>query len=42
VSLHFAHIWAHEYRAFVLFAVGALIMTLFNAVVWSKHPEFNE
>ena len=42
LSLHFAHVWAHEYRGFVLFAVGALVMTLFNAAVWSKHPEFNK
>jgi hypothetical protein len=39
VSLHLAHIWVHEYRAFVLFAVGALIMTVFNAMAWSKNPK---
>lgn len=42
VSLHFAHVWAHEYRAFVLFAVGALAITLFNSFLWTRHPENNE
>jgi hypothetical protein len=39
IFLHFAHVYAHEYRAFALLAVGALLMSLFNAMVWSKHPE---
>jgi hypothetical protein len=39
IFLHFAHVWAHEYRAVVLFAVGVLIMSLFNAMVWSRRTE---
>jgi hypothetical protein len=37
-ALHFAHMWAHEYRAIAFFAVGALVITLFNASIWSKRP----
>ncbi len=36
IFLHYAHIWTHEYRAFVLFGAGLLVMTLLNAAVWSK------
>jgi len=36
IFLHFAHVRSHEYRAFTLFAIAALIMTIFNASVWSK------
>jgi hypothetical protein len=36
IFLHFAHVRTHEYRAFVLLAVAALLMSLFNANVWSK------
>ena len=42
ICLHFAHVYAHEYRAFALLAVGALIMTLFNSIVWSKRSEYNK
>lgn len=42
IFLHFAHIWDHEYRALVTVAVAILLMTLFNAAVWSKHPEYNK
>ena len=42
ILLHFGHVRAHEYRAFVLFAVGALLMSLFSANIWSKHPEYNK
>jgi hypothetical protein len=42
VFLYFSHVDAHEFRAFALFAVGALLMSLFSAIVWSKHPEYNE
>jgi hypothetical protein len=42
ICLHFAHMRAHEYRALVVFAVAALIMTLFNSMNWSKHPEYNK
>jgi len=42
IFLYFAHVQAHEYRAFVLFAVGVLLMSLFSAIVWSKHPEYNQ
>jgi hypothetical protein len=41
ISLHFARVHAHEYRAFALFAVGALLMSLLSATIWSKHPEYN-
>lgn len=40
--LHFAHPRAHELRAFALVAIGALLMGLFSASVWSKHPEYNK
>jgi hypothetical protein len=39
IFLHFGHVRAHEYRAFAVFSVGALLMSLFNAYVWSKQPE---
>ena len=39
ISLHFAHVYAHEYRAFALFALGGLVMSLVNASVWSKQAE---
>ena len=42
VCLHFAHVYAHEYRAFALFAVAALVMTLINSYGWSQHPEHNK
>jgi len=41
IFLYFGHVGAYEYRAFVLFAIGALLMGLFSAIVWSKHPEYN-
>jgi len=42
IFIHLAHVQTHEYRAFALFAVGALVMSLFSAIVWSKHPEYNQ
>jgi hypothetical protein len=42
ICLHFGHVRAHEYRAFVIFAVGALLMGLLLATTWSKHPEYNK
>jgi hypothetical protein len=39
IFLHFGHVRAHEYRAFVLLAVAALLMTLLNSTFWSKHPK---
>ncbi|MHB1601032.1 MAG: hypothetical protein ACYCUT_05545 [bacterium] len=42
IFLHFGNVHAHEYRAFALFAVGALLMSLLLAMVWSKHPEYNK
>jgi hypothetical protein len=40
--LHFAHPRTHELRAFACLAVGALIMGVFSATVWSEHPEYNK
>lgn len=37
VILHFGHVWSHLYRAFALLAIGALLLTILNAVVWSSH-----
>ena len=42
IFLHFCHIRTDEYGAFALLVVGVLFMSLFNAMVWSKHPEYNE
>lgn len=42
VCLHFAHVYAHLYRAFALFAVAALLMGLGSAYQWSQHPENNK
>jgi len=42
VLLHFAHVYAHEYRAFVTFAIGALLMGIGLAYQWSRHPEYNK
>jgi hypothetical protein len=41
IFLHFAHVRAHEYRAFTIFAISVLIMTILNAIVWSRHLEYN-
>jgi hypothetical protein len=41
IFLYFGNARVHEYRAFALFAVGALLMSLFLATVWSRHPENN-
>ena len=41
IFLHFSQMHAHEYRAFALFAIGVLLMSLFSAMVWSKYPEYN-
>lgn len=42
VFLHLGHFRVHEYRACALIAMSALLMTLFNTTVWSKHPEHNQ
>ena len=42
ILLHFSHVHAHAYGAFAILAIGVLSMTLFNATVWSKHPEYNK
>ena len=42
IFLYFGHVCIYGSRAFVLFAVGALLMSFFNAAVWSKHPEYNQ
>ena len=42
IFLYFGNVYEHEYRALALFAVGALLMSLFSATIWSKHPEYNE
>jgi len=42
IFLHFGHVRAHEYRAFALFAIGLLLMSLFNAYFWSKLPEYTK
>lgn len=41
IFLHFGNVRAHEYRAFALLAIAGLLMSLFNANVWSRHPEYN-
>jgi hypothetical protein len=38
ICIHFAHVYDHEYRAFAVIAIGLLLMSIFNAVVWSKLP----
>jgi len=38
ILLHYGHIRSHEDKAFLLLALGTLIMSLFNSYVWSKHP----
>lgn len=42
VLFHFGQVRADDYGALGLLAVGVLLMSLFSAVVWSTHPEFNE
>ena len=42
VFLHFAHPHTHLYRAFAIFAIGALLKGLGSANQWSKHPEYNK
>lgn len=41
IFLHFGHVRTHEYRAFVLFAVAVLIMSLLNAAIWSSEQKNN-
>jgi hypothetical protein len=41
LALHFAHPHAHELRSFTCLAIGSLIMGIFSAKVWTKHPEYN-
>ena len=40
--LYHVDVHRHLIRAFGLVALGALLMALFNAVNWSKHPEYNK
>ena len=42
IFLHFGHVRTHGYRAFTLFTVGALLISLFSAYNWSNHPEYNK
>jgi hypothetical protein len=42
IFLYFGHVGVHGYRAFALFAIGALLMGLFSAYVWTKYPEYNK
>jgi hypothetical protein len=42
IFLYFGHVRTHEYRAFALFAVAALIMSIFNASVWSRQRQNNK
>ncbi len=42
IFFHFGHVHTHENRAFAMLAVGALLMSLLLATVWSKHPEYNK
>ena len=36
--MHFAHPWAHLYRASGIFAIGVLVLAVANALIWSKRP----
>lgn len=42
IFLHFAHVRTHQYRAFTVFALAVLIMTLLNSLAWTKHPDYNK
>ena len=42
VLLHYGHVRTHEYRAIALVGVAGLLISVFNAYVWSKHPEYNK
>lgn len=40
--IYWGHVHAHILRAFVLVAVGALVVSILLAMHWSKHPEYNK
>lgn len=40
--LYWANIHTHLLRAFALVAIGGLLMSLFMASMWAKHPEHNK
>ena len=42
IFLYFAHVRVHEKRAFALFVIGGLLMSLFLANVWHKNPGINK
>jgi hypothetical protein len=42
IFLHFGHVRTHEYRAFMLVAIGGLAMGLVNAYAWSHQPDLNK
>ena len=42
ILLHLSHAHTHEYTAFAMLTIGGLLMSLFSAIVWSKHPEYNK
>lgn len=39
--IYYGHVHQHLLRAFACVAVGALIMSVLLAYIWSKHPEHN-
>lgn len=39
VLLHFAHPWAHAYRAAIFFALGALVLAVTLSSVWSRRAK---
>ncbi|HET9098560.1 MAG TPA: hypothetical protein VFN51_02995 [Candidatus Saccharimonadales bacterium] len=41
ILLHLAHPHAHELRAFVMFSLGALVISVILATFWSQHPQYN-
>ena len=40
--IYFGHVHPHLLRSFMLVALGALVMALLLANVWSKHPNMNK
>lgn len=39
--IYYGHVHQHLLRAFALVAIGALLMSVVLAYIWSKHPEHN-
>lgn len=39
--IYYGHIHQHLLRAFACVAIGALLMSVLLAYIWSKHPEHN-